>query len=84
MSVLSATAWGTLGVVFLCRPVQRYWDMTAPGSCIDAEMHFWSTSIIGIVLDAAIWVVPMPVVGRLKLPRRPKMGVFVLFGVGGL
>ncbi|KAF2845134.1 hypothetical protein T440DRAFT_545507 [Plenodomus tracheiphilus IPT5] len=81
--VVAATAWGVLGVVFLCSPVQKYWDMTVPGKCMDAETHFWSTSIIGIVLDWTIWILPIPVVGGLKLPRRQRMSLLVVFGLGG-
>jgi hypothetical protein len=51
---------------------------------MDKENHFWSTSIIGIVLDFAIWLFPMPVVGKLKLPKRQKMGLLAVFGLGGL
>lgn len=81
--IVGATAWGVGGVIFLCRPVQQYWDMTVGGTCMDAESHFWSTSIIGIVLDWTIWILPIPVVGKLKLPRRQKSSVLVVFGLGG-
>lgn len=82
--ILGATAWGVFGVIFLCDPVHKYWDMTVLGTCMDAETHFWSTSIIGIVLDWAVWLLPIPVVGKLKLPRRQKLGLLVVFGLGGL
>jgi hypothetical protein len=79
-----STAWGVFGNVFLCDPVPSYWDVTLDGECMDKETHFWSTSIIGIVLDFAIWILPIPVVGKLKLPRRQKMGLLIVFGLGGL
>ncbi|KAL6173624.1 hypothetical protein ACJQWK_01164 [Exserohilum turcicum] len=82
--VLGATAWGVFGNVFLCDPVQSYWEMTTAGTCMDKEQHFWSTSVIGIVLDVAIWVLPIPVIGQLKLPRRQKTGLLVVFGLGGV
>ncbi|KAF2024122.1 hypothetical protein EK21DRAFT_118088 [Setomelanomma holmii] len=82
--VLGATAWGVFGVVFLCKPVHTYWDITASGKCINAEDHFFSTSIIGIVLDWAVCMLPIPVVGRLKLPHRQRMGLLFVFGLGGL
>ncbi|KAL6704524.1 hypothetical protein ACN47E_008153 [Coniothyrium glycines] len=80
--ILGAAAWGIFGVIFLCKPVQQYWDITLPGSCMDAEDHFWSTSIIGIVLDWAIWLLPVPAIGRLRLPRRQKIGLILVFGLG--
>ncbi|KAH6638805.1 hypothetical protein C7974DRAFT_304363 [Boeremia exigua] len=82
--ILGATAWGVFGVIFLCNPIKTYWDVQADGKCMNAEKHFWSTSIIGIVIDWAIWVLPMPIVGKLKLPRRQKWALWVVFGLGGL
>ncbi|KAF1363417.1 hypothetical protein EJ07DRAFT_152231 [Lizonia empirigonia] len=81
--ILSGTAWGVFGIVFLCNPVCTYWDVKVEGRCSSAEKHFLSTSIIGIVIDWAIWLLPMPVVGRLRLPRRQKWGLLVVFGLGG-
>ena len=82
--IFGVTVWAVFGLVFLCRPIQAYWDVKIDGHCMDAEEHFWSTSIIGIVLDWAIWILPMPVVGSLKLPRRQKWGLWGLFGLGCL
>ena len=45
---------------------------------------FWTTSVIGIVLDWTIWILPMPVVGQLKMHKKQKIGLFVCFGLGGL
>lgn len=81
--IFGASTWGVFGIIFLCSPIRRYWDVKIDGSCMNAEHHFWSTSIIGIVIDWAIWVLPMPVVGKLKLPRRQKLGVWGVFGLGG-
>ncbi|KAF1942306.1 hypothetical protein EJ02DRAFT_345713 [Clathrospora elynae] len=81
--IFGTATWGIFGNVFLCNPVQSYWDLTISGTCMNKENHFWSTSIIGIVLDFAIWMLPIPVVGRLKLPRRQKTGLLIVFGLGG-
>lgn len=80
--ILGVGAWGVSGVIFLCSPTQQYWDMDVTGNCMDAESHFWSTGIIGIVIDWTIWLLPMPVVGRLRLPWRQKVAVVVVFGLG--
>ncbi|CAE7186032.1 hypothetical protein PTNB73_06466 [Pyrenophora teres f. teres] len=80
---LGAAAWGVFGNIFFCDPVRSYWDVTLPGTCMVEEKRFWSSSVIGIVLDFAIWLLPAPVVGRLRLPKRQKMGLMVVFGLGG-
>ncbi|KAH7413936.1 hypothetical protein DE146DRAFT_783683 [Phaeosphaeria sp. MPI-PUGE-AT-0046c] len=82
---ISAAAWGVFGVIFLCNPTHAYWDLETPNAtCKSAENHFLSTSIMGIVLDWAIWVLPIPVVGRLRLPRRQKKCMLGVFGLGGV
>ncbi|KAF3032394.1 hypothetical protein E8E12_003884 [Didymella heteroderae] len=81
--IIGATAWGAFGIIFLCDPVKMYWDVRVDGRCMNAEHHFWSTSIIGIVIDWAIWILPMPIVGKLRLPRRQKWGLLGVFGLGG-
>ncbi|OAL43367.1 hypothetical protein IQ07DRAFT_650204 [Pyrenochaeta sp. DS3sAY3a] len=81
--IFGAACWGVFGVIFLCNPVQRYWEFMVPGTCLNAENHFYSTSIIGIVLDWAIWILPIPVLGGLRLPRRQKIGLMGVFGLGG-
>jgi hypothetical protein len=82
--ILGAAAWGVFGVIFLCSPIHSYWDLRVPGTCGSAEDHFFSTSVVGIFLDWAIWILPIPVVGRLMLPRRQKMGLLAVFGLGGM
>jgi hypothetical protein len=82
--IFGAMVWAVFGLVFLCSPVQAYWNVKVVGRCMDAEDHFWSTSIIGIVIDWAIWILPMPVIRSLKLPRRQKWGLWGVFGLGCL
>jgi hypothetical protein len=82
--ILGAAAWGVFGVIFLCSPIHNYWDLRVPGICASAEDQFFSTSVVGIFLDWAIWILPIPVVGRLKLPRGQKMGLLAVFGLGGM
>jgi hypothetical protein len=80
--ILCGTAWGIFGVIFLCPPISAYWDVKASGTCMNAETHFFSTAVVGIVLDWAIWILPIPVVGQLKLPQKQKRGLMGMFGLG--
>lgn len=82
--VLAAAGWGVGGVIFLCKPVQKYWNGELSGTCINAEYHFWSTAILGIVLDWVIWGLPMPVIGKLKVGRQQRIWLMGMFGLGAL
>lgn len=83
IAILGASTWGVFGIIFLCNPVETYWDVGVDGRCMNTERHFQSTSIVGIIIDWAIWILPMPIVGKLKLPRHQKWGLWVVFGLGG-
>ena len=82
--ILGATAWGVFGLIFLCDPVQKFWDIGIEGTCKNGENHFLGTSILGIVFDWTIWILPMPTVRRLRLPRRQKLGLWAVFALGGV
>jgi hypothetical protein len=68
----------------MCSPIDRYWHPQLGGTCLKAEHHFWSTATLGILLDFAGWIVPMPIIGKLSLPPRQKLGLIGVFGLGAL
>ena len=83
-AILVAMAWGVFGIAFMCNPISRAWKPLLMGTCINSEHHFWSTATLGICLDFAGLVLPMPVIGKLRLPRRQKAGLVGVFGLGVL
>ncbi|CAP61788.1 uncharacterized protein PODANS_5_3070 [Podospora anserina S mat+] len=58
--------WAEVTITWLagCRPIDYYWrqytDPTATGSCIDAPLFYFCNGIIGLVIDVAILLVPIP------------------------
>jgi len=68
-----------------CLPVPFYWDKTVKGGrCINL-MAFWFTfSGFNIVTDLSVWLLPMPVLKSLQLPRRQKYSLIGVFALGGL
>jgi len=68
MVVLTFTClhWAEVTITWLagCRPIAYYWlQYTDPGSqgeCIDAPKFYFANGIIGLVIDVAILVVPLP------------------------
>jgi hypothetical protein len=54
--------------VFLCTPVQAYWDLdAAPGACLDEGVATLVCGIISCVADFATTVTPMPLVFSVGL-----------------
>ncbi|KAF2113783.1 hypothetical protein BDV96DRAFT_523333 [Lophiotrema nucula] len=81
--VIASWSWGTFGVIFLCDPVHKFWELAVPGRCMDPEKHFWSSAIFGIVLDFGLWFLPMPVIGKLKVRGKQRVGLVIVLGLGG-
>lgn len=53
---------------------------------MDPEPHFWSTSILSVLLDFGVWLVPVPgVVMGLKVRGKGEaIGLGLVGGLGGV
>lgn len=69
---------------FQCTPVARTFDHDIPGTCINNTAFWYANAGANILSDFAILALPMPVVNSLHLPRRQKLGLMVVFALGGL
>ncbi|KAK4221414.1 hypothetical protein QBC38DRAFT_540152 [Podospora fimiseda] len=77
--------WAEVTVTWLagCRPIDYYWNYwkqytdpeSTTGSCIDAPLFYFSNGIIGLVIDVAILLVPIPTIRRLNMPTTKKVFV---------
>ncbi|MCJ1372829.1 hypothetical protein MMC20_004054 [Loxospora ochrophaea] len=75
--------WSFFGAVFMCWPINFFWDKAVHGRCLN-EMAFWfSNAGLNILSDIFVLVLPMPVLNSLKLPTRQKIGLMLVFAVGG-
>lgn len=69
-----------------CTPVQAQWDLKAlkTAHCIDAEVSpMLILSIINILVDVAVVVLPIPVILPLQIPKKDKASCLLLFAAGG-
>ena len=78
-------AWTvTLSVLLplVCFPVARFWETSLPGTCVDQLAVWYVMAGVNIITDAAIFVIPLPVIKSLQLPTKQKMLLVVVFGLG--
>ncbi|KAJ6086021.1 hypothetical protein N7486_010302 [Penicillium sp. IBT 16267x] len=52
--------------VIQCAPIERAWDTSIPGTCIDARALFIANAVPNIVTDIAIIILPMRAMWKLK------------------
>ncbi|KAK3633268.1 hypothetical protein LTR56_002505 [Elasticomyces elasticus] len=69
---------------FLCTPIPYYWQYPpqTAGHCLDEGLATLAAGILNIVNDLLAALVPIPLVMRLRMPMRQRIGVSVLFGLG--
>lgn len=73
-----------VATIFQCTPVVRTFDRDTPGSCINLTAFWYANATANILGDFAILALPMPVINSLHLPRRQRIGLMMVFALGGL
>ncbi|KAJ5138730.1 uncharacterized protein N7515_003578 [Penicillium bovifimosum] len=69
----------------MCGPIPKYWLGDAvEGSCLDQNAALIADSVISVVSDLIILVLPLPLTWSLQMSRNKKLRVIGLLGAGGL
>ena len=71
---------------FACTPVSTYWKVASEinRSCLDRSAVIVADSVISVVSDIAILVLPVIFTWPLKMPTLAKMKVITILGLGGI
>lgn len=71
---------------FTCYPVHFFWDKNAigPHKCLDQKSLWFANASLNIVSDILVLICPMPALSQLQLPKRQKIGVMLVFALGGV
>jgi hypothetical protein len=78
--------WTVFGTIFNCYPVAAYWGATQgiKGQCIDKSSITFLNASLNIITDFIVIIVPIPLLWNLQIPRKQKMILMGLFGVGSI
>jgi hypothetical protein len=81
---LSSTIISIL-TIFQCHPVSYFWDKNIKGGvCLNLNSLAYANTAMSMIQDVIIVVLPIPVVSKMNMDRRKKLGVSFMFGLGGL
>ncbi len=71
-------------IISLFRPIRAQWDVarTYKYHCLPLGFSNISHTIVSTILDFVIVLLPIPMVSRLRIPWRQRIGVGCLFAVG--
>ena len=71
--------------VFSCHPVTFFWNRDIRGgTCINVNKLAYANSAMSIIQDLLIVALPLPVLAKLNMGRKKKIGVGFMFAVGSL
>ncbi|KAI0554407.1 hypothetical protein F4679DRAFT_525965 [Xylaria curta] len=70
----------------LCNPVEFFWTkfLGATGTCLDINASFLSLTVLNLVADLLVLVVPIPEILALQMTTKKKIGVCGVMLLGGL
>ena len=72
----------TFVFAFACTPPKKLWKPEIEGRCIDLQYPFVVTSVLNLVSDLPILVVPLIAVAKLQAPLKNKVIAYFTFSVG--
>lgn len=82
--VASAIAF-TIVAIFQCHPLSYVWNKNLHGGkCINFNSATWANAAINIIQDLFIVALPISEVRKLQLGQKKKIGLWIMFGLGGL
>ncbi|KAK5704703.1 hypothetical protein LTR17_021659 [Elasticomyces elasticus] len=70
--------------IWLCVPINAYWDFppSATAYCLDDGKVMLGGGVINCFSDLLTTVLPIPIIARLQMPLRQRVGVCVLLCLG--
>lgn len=68
--------------LFGCSPPSKYWYPNTPGHCMNYTKAGLAYGSMNISSDLFILLLPLPMIWNLKLSRREKIGVSLIFMSG--
>ncbi len=67
-----------------CMPVAKFWDSSIEGRCLDNLTIWYIMASVNLITDFGIFSMPLPVIKKLQLPKRQKILLMGVFGLGFL
>ncbi|KAK6533811.1 hypothetical protein TWF694_002740 [Orbilia ellipsospora] len=68
-------------IIFQCKPID-YWNDPIFAKCIDRSASFIAGGVLIVVTDVMVLLLPIPIIWKLKLPVRSRLGVIGIFSLG--
>ncbi|KAL7629032.1 hypothetical protein AAE478_000550 [Parahypoxylon ruwenzoriense] len=68
--------------IFTCDPISGFWEKSLEPKCIPNLPQWYINAAGNIATDIAIFLLPMPVIGHLNLPKAQRLVLIGIFSLG--
>jgi hypothetical protein len=72
----------TAVVLAQCVPLQKAWNPTLPGKCLELLTFFYVSFAIKLTTDIALFCIPIPTLKGLRIGLGKKIGVMFMLSLG--
>jgi hypothetical protein len=55
--------------IWECKPIEKAWNPTVPGHCINTFKWWIGNSVSNVVIDLLVLLLPMPMIWKLKMGK---------------
>ncbi|KAI8935591.1 hypothetical protein NX059_008158 [Plenodomus lindquistii] len=71
-------------IVFQCVPISAAWNTLAriKAQCVDQHFSVHGPGVVNTLLDIYVFVLPIPTLWNLQMPRRKKIAIMSVFAFG--
>lgn len=69
---------------FGCAPVRGGWDRSANARCVNKWLVYITSGINNLLTDLVLLILPVPIIMKLNLAFRIKIGLMLVFSMGFL
>ncbi|KAK4454220.1 hypothetical protein QBC34DRAFT_471045 [Podospora aff. communis PSN243] len=80
--VIFSNAWSFISVLTFTIPLAATWDNRVVATYTTSQNIWWAITGFAVITDIMIFVLPIPIIAPLNLPRRQKIAVVGIFTVG--
>lgn len=81
-SVASYCLASVMATVFQCSPIERSFDKSIDGHCVNNSQFWYANAGFSIATDIIILLLPMPLVYQLQVPMPQKVALMAVFALG--
>jgi len=81
--VVVCNIWSFISNFVSCIPLEAGWDSSIQGTCLGVAVSL-ANSVIHVITDFIIFLLPLPVILKLKINKKQKIGLVAVFSLGFL